>query len=46
VKLAQSVLAHPDATEEEKTAAREALKVIPECLAIEEKEGSRYLRVK
>jgi hypothetical protein len=46
VRAARAALADPESSDEIRNAAIEALKVIPECLAIEEKEGKRFLRVR
>jgi hypothetical protein len=46
IKLAREALADPEAPEAAKRHATELLKLIPECLYIEEKIGNRYLRVK
>jgi len=45
-KAAKSILANPEADDQLRAWATEVVKVIPDCLVIEEKQGKRYLRIR
>ena len=46
VHAALAVLQQEDATDAEKAAAREVLKVIPEGIVVDERQGKRYVRIR
>lgn len=46
IKDARAVLADLGSTDEQREQAHQVLALIPECLSIEERKGTRYLRVK